>query len=111
MSGISPTNIQFIQQMGTATEKVQHTLQNVAHVAGQQHKEERKVSDEVKRTTVQNTEDSNQSNTVNSDGSRRKQANKKNKNNPTQDQENTSTIKSTTLAIENGHGETINLIV
>ena len=57
MSGISPTNIQFIQQMGTATEKVQHALQNVAHAAGQQHKEERKVSDEVKRTSVQNTEE------------------------------------------------------
>jgi hypothetical protein len=111
MSGISPTNIQFIQQMGTATEKVQHSLQNISQAAGQQHQEERKVSDEVKRTTVQNTEHSNQSNTVNKDGSRRKQASKKNKNNPAQDQENNSTQKNKTLALENGHGETINLIV
>jgi len=111
MSGISPTNIQHIMQVGTATEKLQHALQNIPHAAGQQHKEERKVSDEAKRTTVQNSEESNQSTTVNSDGSRRKQADKKNKTRSQEDPENTSIAKDKTPVPENGHGRTINLVV
>ena len=111
MSGISPTNIQHILQVGTATEKLQHALQNTPHVAGQQHKEERKVSDEVKRTTVQNSEESSQSTTVNSDGSRRHHGNKKNKNNPAEDQDTSSPAKSKSFAPEEGQGRTINLVV
>ena len=111
MSGISPTNIQHIMQVGTATEKLQHSLQNIPLAAGQQHKEERKVSDEAKRTAVQNPEESNQSTTVNSDGSRRKKAGKKNKTSSQEDPENTSTVKDNTPVPENGHGRTINLVV
>jgi len=111
MSGISPTNIQHILQMGTATEKLQHALQNIPNVAGQQHKEERKVSDEAKRTAVQSSEESSQSTTINSDGSRRQQADKKNKSNPQEDPENTSTTKDETRVPESGHGRTINLVV
>jgi len=110
VTGISPTNIQHILQMGTATEKLQHSLQNIPNAAGQQHKEERKTSDEVKRTTVQSAEESNQSNTINSDGSRRKQAGRKNKNSPANEQES-ATEKSNIQARENGHGNKINLIV
>jgi hypothetical protein len=109
MSGISPISIQHIQQMGTATEKLQHALQNIPNAAGEQHKEERKVADEIKRTTVQKGEESNQSNTVNPDGSRRKQAGKQN--NPTKDQENTAITKGETETPENGAGRTINLRV
>lgn len=111
MSGISPTNIQHILQMGTATEKLQHSLQNIPHAAGQQHKEERKVSDEMKRTTVQTPEESNQSNTVDPNESRRKQANKKNKHGPDEDPGNTSPANIETRASEDGHGRTINLVV
>jgi len=110
MSSISPINIQHILQMGTATEKLQHSLQNIPHAAGQQHKEERKTSDEIKRTTVQNAEQSNQSTTVNPDGTRRNQTGKKNKNPPSDVEENAS-IKKKTLAPENDQGTTINLVV
>ena len=111
MSSISPTNIQHIQQMGTATGKVQHSLQNIPHAANQEHKEERKTSDEMKRTTVQNAEQSHQSNTVNSDGSRRKPAGNKNKNGPSDEEENASAAKRETMTAENGQGSTINLVV
>ena len=100
MSSISPTNIQHIQQMATVTEKVQHSLQNIPHAANQEHKEERKTSDEMKRTTVQNAEQSHQSNAVNSDGSRRKQAGNKNKNGPSDEEENASAAKRGTLPAE-----------
>ena len=111
MSGISPTNIQHIMQVGTATEKLQHSLQNIPHAAGQQHKEERKVSDEANGQRSRNSEESNQSTTVNSDGSRRKQADKKNKPSSQEDPENSSTAKDNIPVPENGHGRTINLVV
>ncbi len=111
MSSISPTSIQQIQQMGTATEKLQHSLQNIPHAAGQQHKEERKVSDEVKRTTVQNAEESNQSTTINPDGTRRKPGGKKNNNNPADEEENVSKMKKEALPSPSGQGKTINLMV
>jgi len=111
MSSIAPTNVQYIQQMSTATEKLQHSLQNIPNAAGQQHKEERKTSDEVKRTTVQNAEQSNQSNTVHRDGSRRKQARKKNINGPADTEEDASVIKGESPVWKNGPGKTINLIV
>lgn len=111
MSGISPTTIQQTLQVGTATEKLQHSLQNIPHAASQQHKEERKVADEVKRTTVQNSEESGQSSTVNSDGSRRHHANKKNKNNPAEDQDTSSIAKGKSFPPEGGQGRTINLVV
>lgn len=110
MSSIAPTTIQHIQQMGTATEKLQHSLQNIPNAANQEHKEERKASDEIKRTTVQNAEQSNQSNTVNKDGSRRNQADK-NKNGPSDDEENASIEKRQALTQGNGQGSTINLVV
>ena len=111
MSSISPTNIQHIQQMGTATQKLQHSLQNIPHAAGQEHKEERKTSDEIKRTTVQDPEQSHRSNTVNKDGSRREQAGKKNKIGPSDDEENASLVQRKALTPENGQGSTINLVV
>jgi len=111
MSSIAPTIIQHIQQMGTTTEKVQHSLQNIPHAANQEHKEARKAADEIKRTTVQNTEQPHQSNTVNKDGSRRDQADKKNKDGPSDDEENVSIAKRQALPPENGQGSTINLIV
>lgn len=111
MSSIAPTTIQYIQQMGTATEKLQHSLQNIPNAVGQQYKEERKTSDEIKRTTIQDAEESKQSNTVHQDGSRRKQARKKDINGPADDEETTSTIKRKSPVWENGPGKTINLIV
>jgi hypothetical protein len=111
MSGISPINVQHIQQMGTATEKLQHSLQNIPHAANQEHKEERKTTDEMKRTTVQNAEQSNQSNTVNPDGTRRKKGDQKKKKGSADGEENISAQKTEASPPENGQGKTINLIV
>lgn len=96
--------------MGTATEKLQHSLQNIPNAAGQQHKEETKTADEVKRTTVQNAEDSNQSNSVNKDGAGHKQERRK-KNSPAENKESSSALKNETSTPENGNGRTINLVV
>jgi len=79
MSEISPVNIQHIVQMGTATEKLQHSLQNLPHAHGQNQKEERKIADELKRLSVQKSELSNQSNNIDPDGAGGNQFRKKNK--------------------------------
>ena len=51
-----PVNTQQVLQMGTHTEKVQHTIQSLPNVTGQQLNRDREVSDELKRTQVQKLE-------------------------------------------------------
>jgi len=109
MSGISPVNIQHIVQMGTATEKVQHNLQNLPHANGQHQNEERKISDELKRLSVQNSELSNQSNNVDPDGSGANQFRKKNKK-PDLDSEEEA-YKMRMSALEENQGGTINVMI
>ncbi len=46
-------NTQQILQMGTLTEKLQQTLQNLPNVVGQQVDKERELEDELKRSQVQ----------------------------------------------------------
>ena len=111
MSGISPVNIQHIVQMGTATEKVQHNLQNIPHANGQHQNEERKISDELKRLSVQNSELSNQSNNVDPDGSGANQFRKKNKEPESNSEESDEVYKNKISALENGQGRTINVVV
>ena len=51
----TPTvNTQQVLQMGSHTEKLQHTLQNLPNVTAQQVNKERKLEDELKQTQVQN---------------------------------------------------------
>ena len=109
MSGISPVNIQHIVQMGTATEKVQHNLQNLPHANGQHQNEERKISDELKRLSVQNSELSNQPNNVDPDGSGANQFRKKNKK-PDLDSEDEA-YKRKMSALEENQGGTINVMI
>ncbi len=49
-------NTQQVLQMGTHTEKVQQTIQSLPNVTAQQTNKEREVSDELKRTQVQELE-------------------------------------------------------
>ena len=49
-------NIQQVMQMGTHTEKLQHTIQTLPNVTAQQANAEREVTDEMKRTEVQDLE-------------------------------------------------------
>ena len=46
-------NTQQVLQMGTHTEKVQQTIQSLPNVTTQQLNKEREVSDELRRTQVQ----------------------------------------------------------
>ncbi len=109
MSSISPVNIQHIVQMGTATEKVQHNLQNLPQATALHQNEERKFTDELKRLSVQNSELSNQSNDVNPEGSGGNQYRKQNKN-PDLDSEEEA-YKKKVAALEQNQGRTINVTI
>ena len=50
---IPQVNIQQVLQMGTHTEKVQQTIQSLPYVTGQQLNEERAALDALKRSQVQ----------------------------------------------------------
>jgi hypothetical protein len=49
-------NTQQVMQMGTHTEKLQHTIQTLPNVTAQQANSEREVTDETKRTEVHDLE-------------------------------------------------------
>ena len=49
-------NTQQVMQMGTHTEKLQHTIQILPNVTAQQANAEREVKDEMKHTEVQDME-------------------------------------------------------
>jgi hypothetical protein len=49
-------NTQQVMQMGTHTEKLQHTIQTLPNVTAQQANSEREVTDEKKRTEVHDLE-------------------------------------------------------
>lgn len=111
MSEISPVNIQHIVQMGTATEKLQHSLQNLPHAHGQHQNEERKTTDEIKRLSVQDPELTNQSNTVNPDGSQGKQSRKENRNPDSELDEGEETFTKKMAALEENQGKTIDVVI
>ena len=48
-----PVNTQQVLQMGSHTEKLQHTMQNLPTVVAQQVDKERQLADELKRVQVQ----------------------------------------------------------
>ena len=50
---IPQVNIQQVLQMGTHTEKDQQTIQSLSYVTGQQLNEDRAASDDLKRSQVQ----------------------------------------------------------
>ena len=51
-----PVNTQQVLQMGSHTEKLQHTMQNLPTVVAQQVDKERQLADELKRRQVQDME-------------------------------------------------------
>ena len=51
-----PVNTQQVLQMGTHTEKLQHTMQTQPTVVAQQVDKERQLADELKRVQVQDVE-------------------------------------------------------
>jgi hypothetical protein len=53
-----PVNTQQVLQMGTHTEKLQHTLQTLPNVVAQQVDKERELEDELRRRQVQDMDPS-----------------------------------------------------
>ena len=51
-----PVNTQQVLQMGTHTEKLQHTMQTQPTVVAQQVDKERQLADELKRVQLQDVE-------------------------------------------------------
>jgi hypothetical protein len=49
-------NTQQVMQMGTHTEKLQHTIQTLPNVTAQHADVEREVTDQMKRTEIQDLE-------------------------------------------------------
>ena len=109
MASIAPLTIQHIVQMGTATEKLQHTLQNLPLSNGQHNQEERKIADEQKRFSIQKPELANPSNTVDSNGSQGKQHRRKRKTSDLEQEEEK--YKRTIKALEENQGKTIDVVV
>ena len=58
MPSTLPVNMQQVLQMGTHTEKLQHTLQALPIVTAQQVDKEREKDDELKRRQVQDMDPS-----------------------------------------------------
>jgi hypothetical protein len=58
MPSTLPVNMQQVLQMGTHTEKLQHTLQALPNVTAQQIDKEREKVDELKRHQVQDIDPS-----------------------------------------------------
>jgi hypothetical protein len=58
MPSTLPVNMQQVLQMGTHTEKLQHTLQALPNVTTQQVDKEREKDDELKRCQVQDMDPS-----------------------------------------------------
>ena len=58
MPSTLPVNMQQVLQMGTHTEKLQHTLQALPNVTAQQVDKEREKNDELKRRQVQDMDPS-----------------------------------------------------
>ncbi|MBT3921493.1 MAG: hypothetical protein HOF21_02855 [Nitrospina sp.] len=53
MPTTTPVNTQQVLQMGSHTEKLQHTMQTLPNVVAQQADKERELADELKRRQVQ----------------------------------------------------------
>ena len=58
MPSTPSVNMQQVLQMGTHTEKLQHTLQTLPNVTAQQVDKERQQDDELKRSQVQDMDPS-----------------------------------------------------
>ena len=67
-------NTQQLIQMGTHTEKLQHTLQHLPITTGQQLQEEQIAVNEAKQIEIQDPDSTEASNPTNEEGKRRREA-------------------------------------
>lgn len=69
---IDPVNTQQVIQMGAHAEKIQQTLQNQPMVSAQQLEDDRIKAEELKRTEIQDPDETSSSKEVDSNKHRRK---------------------------------------
>ena len=72
-------NTQQILQMGTLTEKLQHTLQHLPSITGQQLQDEQLDINELKQIEIQDPDSIEESNSTNPEGRRRREVRLRNK--------------------------------
>ena len=106
-------NTQQILQMGTLTEKLQHTLQHLPATTGQQLQDEQVAINELKQIEIQDPENIEASNSTNPEGKRRREIRLRTKSNQDNDSEG-SLPQSTQDNIPKGdphQGQRVNLTV
>ena len=81
-------NTQQILQMGTLTEKLQHTMQHLPSTSAQQIQDEQVTVNELKQVEVQDPEQTEASSPTNSEGKRRREIRLRNKSKQNNDFEN-----------------------
>ena len=81
-------NTQQVLQMGTLTEKLQHTVQHLPSTTAQQIQDEQVVVNELKQVEVQEPEETEASAPTNSEGKRRREIRLRNKSKQSNDLEN-----------------------
>ncbi|KMP10934.1 hypothetical protein UR09_03845 [Candidatus Nitromaritima sp. SCGC AAA799-A02] len=100
-------NTQQILQMGTMTEKLQQTMQQLPATTGQQLQEEQVNIDEVKRQEVQDPENLEAANPSNPEGRRRRQARIRKK--AAHEEDSTQLSSETSVSGEPHQGQNVNL--
>lgn len=107
MAVIEPVNTQQVLQMGGHVEKVQQTLQHLAVTTAEQLDAERAFLDELKRTEVQDTDQTNEVHPANPDagGKRRRLRIRR------VATEKEKVAEAPTVSEEPYHGQRINLLI
>ena len=106
-------NTQQILQMGTLTEKLQHTLQHLPVTTGQQLQDEQVAINELKQIEIQDPENIEAANSTDPEGKRRREIRLRTKSNQDDDSER-SLLQSTqdnTLKGDPQQGQRVNLTV
>ena len=80
-------NTQQILQMGTLTEKLQHTMQHLPSTTAQQIQDEQVTANELKQVEVQDPEQTEASGPTNPEGKRRREIRLRNKSKQSNDLE------------------------
>jgi len=106
-------NTQQILQMGTLTEKLQHTLQQLPTTTAQQLQEEQVLAYELKINEVQDPEQIDASDPTKPEGKRRRDVRLRNKSNTNNDLEEpvSNSIQDNNFNGVSHQGQRINLIV
>ena len=106
-------NTQQILQMGTLTEKLQHTLQHLPATTGQQLQDEQVAINELKQIEIQDPDKLEAINPTNSEGKRRREARLRSKPPQNNDMDNSTTKSSIDNLLNSNYfqGQKINITI